>query len=232
MTRTTNARIAGAAYLAYIAAAFPSMVLFSRAASGDGVAAKLASIARHAPQLRVSIVLSVAGCFCALALAVTLYAITRDEDPELALLALTCRVAEGVVGAIGTLASVSLLWLATKGPAAGVDTAAGHAIGAYLLGAGDGATVFSATFFAAGSTLFSWLLLRGRIVSVPLAWLGVIASALLVVAFPLRFAGWLTVSIAAPLWIAMLVFEVLLALWLLIKGAAVPRRVSRIGEGS
>ena len=42
MTRTTNARIAGFTFLFYIAVAFPAMVLFSRAAGGEGIAAKLA----------------------------------------------------------------------------------------------------------------------------------------------------------------------------------------------
>ena len=48
MTRATNARIAGFTFLAYIAAGITSMVLFGRAAAGEGVAAKLAGIAAHA----------------------------------------------------------------------------------------------------------------------------------------------------------------------------------------
>jgi hypothetical protein len=42
-----------------------------------------------------------------------------------------------------------------------------------------------ATFFAVGSTLFAWLLLRARLVPVAVSWLGVIASALLVIVLPL-----------------------------------------------
>ncbi len=44
MTRTTNARIAGFTFLFYIAVAFPSMVLFGRATSGEGIAATRASL--------------------------------------------------------------------------------------------------------------------------------------------------------------------------------------------
>ena len=47
MTRTTNARIAGFTYLFYIAVAFPSMILSSRATGGEGTAERLASIAQH-----------------------------------------------------------------------------------------------------------------------------------------------------------------------------------------
>ena len=99
MTRTTNARIAGFAFLVYIAAAFPSMILLDRA-TREGIAAQLASIAQHATDVRVAVVLVLVGRSPALVLAVTLYAITRDQDPDLAMLALTCRVAEGIIGMV------------------------------------------------------------------------------------------------------------------------------------
>ena len=66
MTLRTNARIAGIAYLLYIAAAYPAMVLSDRATSGDGMAAKLATMALHATDVRLAAVLSLIGCFCAL----------------------------------------------------------------------------------------------------------------------------------------------------------------------
>src|SRR5437773_3231869 len=133
MTRKTNSRIAGFTYLFYIAVAFPSMVLFDRATSGEGMAAKLASMAQHATDVRVAVVLSLLGCFSALVLAVTLYAITRDQDPDLAMLALACRVAEGVVGAVSVPATLGLLWLATASGANAPDPAAGRVLGTYLL---------------------------------------------------------------------------------------------------
>jgi hypothetical protein len=77
MTRTTNARIAGVTFLAYIASPFTSMSLFARATSGEGVAAQLATIARHATDVRLTVLLGLLRNLCALVLAVTLYAITR-----------------------------------------------------------------------------------------------------------------------------------------------------------
>jgi hypothetical protein len=52
MTRTTNARLAGFPYLFYIALAIPAMVLFDKATSAEGTAAKLARIAEHPPRVR------------------------------------------------------------------------------------------------------------------------------------------------------------------------------------
>jgi hypothetical protein len=131
-------------------------------------------------------VLALLMSFSALVLGVTLYVLTRDQGPALAMMALLCRVLEAVP--VGE----------------------------------------PAIFFAVGSTIFSWLLLRGQMIPVPLAWLGVIASALLVVILPLQVAGvfggpmaW-SDSITWIVWLPALVFEIALALWLLIKGVAVP----------
>ncbi len=106
MTRTTNARIAGFTFLFYIAAGIASMVLFGRATTGEGIAAKLAGIAQHATDVRIVVLLSLLTCFAALVLAVTLYWITRDEDHELAVLALSCRVGEGVLNVISIIATL------------------------------------------------------------------------------------------------------------------------------
>jgi hypothetical protein len=222
MTRTTSARIAGFTFLLYIAAGVVGMVLFGRATSGEGIAAKLASIAQHAIDVRVAIVLSLLTCFAALVLAVTLYGITRDEDPDLAMLALTCRVSEGVLGAIFILATLGLLWLGTAAGENAPDATAAYALGAFLFKVQGWNTIISATFFAVGGTLFSYLLLRGRMIPVALAWLGVLASVLLVVGLPLQLIGFLGVLFGGLIWLPMLVFEVTLVLWLLIKGVPTP----------
>jgi uncharacterized protein DUF4386 len=221
MTRTTNARVAGITFLVYIAAGIGSTVLLGRATRGEETAAKLASIAAHATDVRLAIVLALLGCFAALVLGVTLYGITRDEDPELAMLALACRVVEGVLGA-SNFRMPALLRLATGGAGAGApDAATTNALGAFLLMPGAG-TAIGATFFAVGSTLFAYLLLRGRMIPVLLAWLGVLASALLVVTLPLQLTALLQGPATWYMWMPMLVFEVVLALWLIVKGVAAP----------
>ena len=216
MTRTTNARIAGFTFLFYIVVGIASMVLFSQATSGEAVTAKLASIAQHVLQIRLTIVLGLLQAVCAIVLAVTLYAITRDQDSDLAMLALIFRVGEGLLGAISTRATLDLLWLGTSAGPKALDAATRQALGTYLLNGPD--WNMSAILFAMGSTLFSYLLLRGRTVPVPLAWIGVVASLLLVVGLPLQLAGVLSGPVTSYVWIPMVAFEVPLGFWLLIKG--------------
>jgi hypothetical protein len=220
MTRTTNARLAGFTYLFYITVAFPSMVLFDRASGGEGMAAKLALIAEHASDVRITVILALLSGFTALVLAVALYGITRDEDHELAVLALLCRAGEGVLGSIAVIAALGLLWLGTATGPGAPDPAAAYALGAFLLKVKVWNVTIAATFFAVGSTLFSYLLLRGRMVPVLLAGLGVLASVLLVVGLPLQLVGFFSGPVGFIMWLPMLVFELTIALWLLIKGVA------------
>ncbi len=179
MTLRTNARVAGVTLIFYFAAGIASLVLSGRAHATD--------------------VLSMITSFAALVLGVTLYAITREQDPDLAMLALTCRVIEAIPGN-------------------------------------------GLIYFAVGSTLFSWLLLRGRMIPAALAWLGVLGSVLLVVILPLQRAGlfggarqgqpnlaeqdtpavnWFS-SVTWLMWFPLLVFELTLAVWLIVKGVAAP----------
>ena len=219
MTRKTSARIAGFTFLFYIAVGILSMVMFGRVASGTGMTEKLASIAQHSRVTGVVFVLGLLQAFSAITLAVTLYAITREQNQELAMAALVCRVAEGLVG-VAVPTSVGLLWLATASGANAPDPVTARALAAFLFEFGVWKTMLSGTFFAVGSMLFSWLLLRGRMIPVALAWLGVVASAILVAALPLQGAGFLRGPITSLMWAPMALFEVPLALWLLVKGVA------------
>ena len=173
MNRRTNARVAGFTFLFYIVAGMASLSLTGRTGVTD--------------------VLSIFTSLSALVLGVTLYALTREQDSDLALLGLVCRVVEAVAGE----------------------------------------TTVSATFFAVGSTIFAWLLLRGRMIPLPLAWFGVVASVCLVLVLLVQRAGlsvgavnWSSSS-AWIVWMPMLLFEVALALWLIIRGVGSPARGSR-----
>ena len=153
------ARIAGFTFLFYIIAGISSMALPNKSQVVD--------------------LLNLLLNFSAIVLGVTLFMITWEQGPGLALLALTCRVMEAV-----------------------------HSE--------------SAIFFAVGSLLFSWLLLRGRMIPVALAWLGVLASILWVVGLPLQLIGVLPDSATWFIYLPMAAFEIPFALWLLIKGVALP----------
>lgn len=224
MTRRTNARIAGITFLAYIAIGITSMVLSSRAAHGENVTQQLLSIPNNLPFWRASWLLEFSTTFCAFVLGVTLYALTRDQDRDLAMLGLVCRVGEGVLGAAGVQRSLGVLWLATSPGVKALDATTTQALGTWLMH-GQGSADVGATVFGVGSLVFSYLFLRGRMIPAALAWLGVIGSAAWVVGLPLHAVGVLRGAPITVIYAAVALFEVALALWLIVKGAAVPEDV-------
>ena len=134
MTRTTNARIAGFTYLFYAAIGICGELLMHQARGVDGGAAELVRIGQHATNVRLFILIVVLECFSALVLGVTLYGITRDEDHELAVLVLVCRVAEGVLGMLNIPNYLGLLWLVKPGGGTGApDITTTNALRTFLL---------------------------------------------------------------------------------------------------
>jgi len=221
MTRDTNAKIAGFTFLFYAAIGLALEALMHQARGVGSNAESLARIGQYAINVRVSILIVLLECFSALVLGVTLYGITREEDHELATLGLACRVAEGLLGTLRIQGYLGLLWFAERGAAA-PDVATTNALSAVLLMPSPIVSI-SSIFYAVGNGIFSFLLLRGRMVPVLLAWLGVLASGLLVVLLPLQLAGFSTGLLSGYYqWLPALVFQIALALWLLIKGVATP----------
>lgn len=176
MKRSTAARLAGFTFLFYIAVGVSSMAGVFR-----GTAADLATYAQNAS---------------AVVLAVTLFIVTRVEQPVVAALGMVFRLAEGALGPV-------------------TDLTGTHVAQPFLV---------DATLFAIGSTFFSWLLLRGRMLPRALAWLGVVASVILVVGLPLQAGGLLRAPLTMAMWMPMLAFEVPVGLWFLVKGVPPSRR--------
>jgi hypothetical protein len=230
MTKTTYARLAGFVFLLYIATGIASMVLF-RQATGGAVpdVAKLQNIVQNVATVRLTMGLTLLTFVDAVVLAVALFALTREQDQNLAVMALCFRVTEGVIAAVSIVRTLALLSVATAAAGATVaEAAAANALGALLLKMGGWTGAIAAISFALGSTLYCYLFLRARTIPVSLAWLGVASSILLVVALPLQLTRVMTSPIGEAIWLPMLVFEVTFALWLLIKGW--PAEQGRRGE--
>lgn len=186
MTRKTNARLAGLTFLLYIATGLTSMAVFHRATGGaEAPAAMLASLAQLPTAVRLTAMLNLLMHFEAIVLGVTLYALTRDQDRDLAVLGLSCRATEGVICAIAADQMLGLLSVAT----AGTTAVGAHALAVSLVRQDGSGPLIAASCFAVGSTLFSYLFLRARSIPVALAWLGLLASVLLSAALTLQISA-------------------------------------------
>ncbi|MDN5864136.1 MAG: DUF4386 domain-containing protein [Gammaproteobacteria bacterium] len=216
MTRTTNARIAGFTFLAYIVVTIASESVLGHAASGASAAAQLASMSEHVAGMYVVIFLALAQAFAAIILAVTLYAITREQNRDLAIFAMMCRVVEGVRNGFVASTYVALLWIAIATVPGTPATGALQVLGEFLLGT-NGDTI-TGIFFAVGNALFAWLLLRGRVIPAALGWLGVASSIILLVGLPAELVTSLPIWAQWLMFLPALAYEIPLGFWLLIKG--------------
>jgi uncharacterized protein DUF4386 len=218
MTLRSNARLCGATYLLYIVTGIGSMILMNRIGGGGDVTAMLASIAQHATLYRAISLLVWLQFLYAVVLGVTLYALTRDQDRDLAVIAMCCRLVEGAMAAVSTSQRFEILSLARASATAGTgaDAAAAHALGTLMLGT-DGGGV-AALCFSVAAMIFSYLFLRARSIPTWLAWLGVVSSALWLIGMPARMLGFLHGAAVYVMWIPMGIFEITLAVLLLVKG--------------
>ena len=216
LTQRAEAKVAGWAYLLYIVVAMSSMMLFARASAGRDVAEKLSTLNRMMGLARFTVLIDLLGPVCALVLAVTLYRLVKAVDPTFALLAMVFRVGEGLLAAFPILDKLELMQLA-RAPAAGVGRTVNDLwLGSELLHRPDNG--FGEFCFVVGGFLFASLFLRGRLIPQWLAWIGVITIGVQAIFVPLQIASMVPGSMVNWLWFPILLYEVPLGVWLIVKG--------------
>jgi hypothetical protein len=214
-------RIAGFAFLFLIATGLSAGALSAGVRTTHGPSDTLVSIAENAARLRLSFVLSAVGGITTLVLAAMLYAIVKHQDQNLAILALSCRAVEAGLYSVGMFGTLILLSLSQG---SSHDAPSVQVLTDLLMHVRWMGTNIGAIFFAAGSTVFTYLLLRARSIPVPLAAIGVAGSLIVLVGVP-----WQTAlshrtfdGPSAVIWLPIGIFEVATGVWLLVKGASVP----------
>jgi uncharacterized protein DUF4386 len=221
MPNRYTARLAGAMFLLVIAAVLASTQLQGGALRSNDIAGTLRTVAAHTSGVRASIVLQLLAAIATMVLAAMLYAVTRRQCPDLSVLALACRGAEAGLYAVKILGTMVLLSLSAA-PATG-----DRELATVVVEVTSWSTDVGATFFAVGSTIFAYLLLKARSIPVPLAVLGMAASLLLVAGVPAETAAGHTTAEGASIvmWLPMFAFEITTGCWLLAKGARTPTPV-------
>ena len=167
----------------------------------------------HAPNLHSSLLLS--GSLFTVVLALGLYYAVKPAQAMLALIALTCRLTEAVLGVVSCVAGFPAAHSRLAGSSAG-------AVLLQLASWGD-ATNFAAFIFAVGSTIFFSLFLKSRSIPRLLAGWGLFASLLAMSACLAHLVRPSVSSMNLYAWVPMLLTETSTGLWLLIKSVKVPQ---------
>ncbi len=216
MRRRTEAKVAGFAYLSYIVLAMSAAVLSGKTTAGTDTAQTLSTLANMIGAARTTVLLDLLQTVCALLLAVTLYRLSKAVDATIALLAMCFRVGEGLLGFLPIVSKLELMNLATAPGPQCANNPGCIAVAHEILKRPDAGV--SEFCFVVGGFLFAYLLLAGRLIPRWLAWIGVVTIGVQMICVPLEIAGILGASVVSWLWLPILLYEVPLGLWLILKG--------------
>ena len=224
MTQRAEAKLAGYTYLAYIVFAMLAAVLSGKTTAGADTSHMLSTLRSTMAIAQLTVLLDLLQIVCAVVLAVSLYRLTRTVDATLALLAVVFRFGEGLLGFVPLLGKLELMKLATASNPLCASSGGCLAIAGEIFNRPD--DLFGQFCFVLGGFLFAYLFLAGRLIPRWMAWTGVITIGLQLVCVPLYVATLLPGRVVNWLWFPILLYEVPLGLWLILRGFKRRRRIS------
>jgi Domain of unknown function (DUF4386) len=178
--------------------------------------------AAHTNQVVLGVLMELILVCTAIGTAIGLFPVLRPYGERMALGHLFFRFLEAVAIFIGIVSVLSLLTLSQAFVAAGApDASAYQAAGTLLLGVKTWTFMLGPLFFLGLNTLmYSYLLFKSKLVPRPLAILGLSGAALVLCDALLVLFGLTTQAYAPALLLAMpiAVYEMILAVWLIVKG--------------
>ncbi|WP_263381294.1 DUF4386 domain-containing protein [Granulicella arctica] len=216
MTHRFDSRLAGCAYLSYVVFTMASSILYGRATAGESDSQALANLSRTISQARVTVLLDLLQIVCAVVLAVTLYRLVSSVNPTIALLAMFFRLGEGLLGFLPLLSKLELMRLATDPSVAFANASSVLLLANENLHRPDDG--FSQFCFVVGGFMFAYLFLRGRLIPRWLGWIGVVTIGAQLICVPLHIAMIIPGSVVDMLWMPILLYEIPLGIWLIMRG--------------
>jgi len=191
----------------------------------DGDAAQTAhNIIASESLFRIGIAGDLLGGACNAILAVTFYVILKNVNSSLALLAAFWRLGEAVILGHMTLNSMAVLNILNHAVlSAAFSPEQLQALASLYIGTQGDEFSIGLAYYALGSTVFCYLLLKSRYVPRLLAWWGLLASfiALISTFAIIIFPG--AAGIAPGCYAPVGIFEIVTGAWLLIAGISTPR---------
>lgn len=214
-------RYLGAAFVFQFATSLAAGLLSGSMLAG-GISEVLTNISSDLGQIRTSIVLELFTSVGIMVMTSLLYIVLGDQNRAAALVALGLWMAEAVMLAIKALGLYALLALSQGYVDAGTAAASSYeTAGMLALGVSQHAGDISMLFFCLGALLWYYMLWQSRIVPRLLSLWGLLAVPLVLVATLLLI--WDRSSDPSrALYAPYVPFELVIGLWLLIKGANIP----------
>ncbi len=225
MTKFDIGRVCGFLFLFVLLTSAISGGLWSTPLDPAETTDALTAIADGAGQFRASIVIDLVSHVCIIALAGALFLSFSSHNKPLALIGTLWRVVEGIILALNEMVNSVLLVVAQEFVSAtGTEAVALETLGRTLLFTEQWSYGIGMTFFALGSLMFAILFVIKQPVPLPLAWLGAVASFIVVaetwlgLAVPSYLFGASSNPFLIVLFLPIMIYEIVLGIWLLRGG--------------
>jgi len=214
-------RYLGAAFVFQFATSLAAGLLSTSILAGS-ITEVLPNTSNNLGQMRTFIVLELLTSVGIIVMTSLLYVVLRDQNRAVALVALGLWMAEAVILAVKTLGLYALAALSAGYVDAGTPANSYYqTLGTLSLGISQHAGDIAMLFFCLGALLWYPLLFQSRIVPRLLSVWGLVAVPLVLVATVLLVWDH-SLDPSFALYALYVPFELVLGLWLMIKGASIP----------
>jgi hypothetical protein len=179
----------------------------------------LAQVSAHPNQAAGGVFLSIIGYLACAGIAVVMYPVLKKWNAGLALGSVVFRTIETTFYMVGLLSLMSLLTLGQQfTTAAAADRTSLQAIGHLLVSIRDYAALLAVFAFCLGAFMYYYLFFQSQLIPRWLSGFGIVAIALMLVACVLALFSGNRITSYIPLAAPIAVQEMVLAVWLIVKG--------------
>jgi len=173
----------------------------------------------HTNQLAVGAFLYIVAYFASAGIAIAMYPVMKGSNPGLALGSVIFRTIEAAFYMVGLLCLLSLPTLGQQFRTAGAaDRTSLQAIGDLLVNVHDHAALLGVFAFCLGAFMYYYLFFQSRLIPRWLSGFGIVAIILMMAACVLALFSGNRITSYIPLAAPIAVQEMVLAVWLIVKG--------------
>jgi len=179
----------------------------------------LNQVSAHPNQVAAGALLSIIGYFACAGIAVVMYPVLKQWNGGLALGSVVFRTIETVFYIVGLVSLLSLLTLGQQFTTAGAaDRTSLQVIGDLLVSVRDYAALVAVFAFCLGAFMYYYLFFQSRLIPRWLSGFGIVAIILMMTACVLALFSGNRITSYIPLAAPIAVQEMVLAVWLIVKG--------------
>jgi hypothetical protein len=187
----------------------------------------LTRVSAHKNQVAAGAFLHVIAAFASAGIAVALYRVLKKTDAGLALGSVVFRTLEAAMYMVAVVSLLSLLTLGQRFTTAGADRTSLQASGESWVSVRDHASLLGVFAFCLGAFIYYYLFYRSRLIPRWLSGWGIVAIILMLAAGVAALFSDSPVTGYVPLAIPIAVQEMVLAVWLIVKGFSSSRTTPR-----